>query len=363
MKKYLRPLGAALVLALLVGAAYAASEEDSLISLNYLRETFFPRAAQVGEERANELLQESYEKAMDRLKAVHAGRPDGGGGAGQASDTLAPRQWSDGEVLSLPTGSSFLLLEGSAAAAHAGAVVDITAGTELASGGRLTAGHRYLVGEDTAASVTVLSGQALLGVQGEYGLTSGLEKHTPFYDVSRDMWHYAAVNYAYDRGLVSGSDSHHFAPDGVMDRASLVMILYRLAGSPPQSGSAAFADVPAGEWYSGAVAWAAGQGVTSGVGGNSFAPFVYVTREQAVGMLYNYTTKYLKRDAGAGADLSAFPDVGKVSDWARTPMAWAVKQGIINGSIVNGAVTLAPQREAFRAEMAAMLQSFCEKIF
>ena len=61
--------------------------------------------------------------------------------------------------------------------------------------------------------------------------------------------------------------------------------------------------------------------------------------------------------------LSAFPDVGKVSDWARTPMAWAVKQGIINGSIVNGAVTLAPQREASRAEMAAMLQSFCEKIF
>ena len=43
MKKYLRPLGLILVLGLLAGGAYAASSEDSLISLSYLQSTV-PRA-------------------------------------------------------------------------------------------------------------------------------------------------------------------------------------------------------------------------------------------------------------------------------------------------------------------------------
>lgn len=360
MKKFLRPLGAALALVLLAGVAYAASAEDSLISLSYLRETFFPNALQVGEDQMNRDLQETYHRALGQLDTAHAGLSGEGGGL--SGGTLAPSLWPDGAVLSLPTGSGILLLEGSASAAHSGAVVDITDGRELASGEKLTAGHRYLVGEGSGAAVTVLSGQALMGVEGVYSLTPGLTKHTPFYDVPRDMWYYAAVNDIYERGLVNGSDGLHFNPDGVMDRASLVMILYRLAGSPAQPAGGVFHDVPAGEWYSGAVAWAAAQGVTSGVGGNAFAPFVHVTREQAVGMLYNYAVKYLGKSAGAGADLSVFPDAGQVSGWARGPMAWAVEQGIINGSIVNGAVTLSPQREASRAEMVAMLRSFCEKI-
>lgn len=362
MKRYLRPLGVLLVLILLAGAAGAAAAGDSLISLSYLRETFYPSALRMGEKESDRMLQETYNKALGQLDAAHAGQTGGGSGAGQSSDTLAPRDWSDGEVISLTTGSGFLLVEGSASAEHSGVVVDVTAGTELASGGKLTAGHRYLVGEGTGAWVTVRSGQALLGIQGDYSSTPGFARHTPFYDIPQDLWCYDAVNYAYTQKLFNGIDEHHFDPEGVMNRAMLVSVLHRLAGSPAQSGGPVFTDVPAGEWYSEAVAWGAKEGITLGVGGNAFAPTGRITREQAVGMLYNYTTKYLNRSTGAGANLSAFPDEGRVSGWARTPMAWAVELGIINGSIVNGTVTLAPQGEATRAQMAAMLRTFCEKV-
>jgi len=358
MKKYLRPLGAVLALVLLAGAARAASAGDSLISLSYLRDTFFPRAVQTGESRADQALQDTYDKALDQLAAAQSGE----GGTGLSGGTLEPRLWSDGEVITLPTGSGFLLLEGSAAVTHSGAVVDVTAGTELASGGGLAAGHRYLVGEDTTASVTVQSGQALMGVQGGYSLTPGLEKHTPFYDISRSAWYYGPVNFVYERGLFNGVNAHRFSPGGEMDRAMLMTVLYRLAGSPAQSGGTSFSDVPAGKFYTVPVAWGAENGITSGVGNNAFAPLLQVSREQAVAMLYKYTTNYLKKSAGTGADLSGFADADKVSPWARPSMAWAVEQGIIKGSLNGGVLTLSPRRGASRAEMASMLQSFCEKI-
>jgi len=359
MKKYLRPLTVVLALALLAGAAYAASAGDSLISLSYLKNTFFPGAVQKGESRADQMLQDTYDKALDQLDAA---APGGGGGAGLSGSTLEPRLWSDGEVVTLPTGSGFLLLEGSAGVTHSGAVVDVTAGAELASGARLTAGHRYLVGEDTTASVAVRSGQALMGVQGGYSLTPGLEKHTPFYDIPQGVWYYSPVNFAYERGLFAGVDEHHFSPAAEMNRAMLMSVLYRLAGSPAQSAGPAFSDVPDGKFYSAPVAWGAAYSITSGVGDNAFAPFLQVSREQAVAMLYNYTVNYLNRSAGAGADLSGYADAGKVSRWARTSMAWAVEQGIISGSSNNGVLTLDPQRGASRAEMASMLRAFCEKI-
>lgn len=360
MRKYLRPVGFVLVFALLAVAAYAASAGDSLVSLSYLQNTFFPSAVQEGEKAASEALQETYDKAKAQLDAVAAG--DGGTAASSYSDTLQERLWTDGQSLTLTTGSGFLMLEGSATLAHNGAVVDITAGGETASGGRLTANHRYLVGEDTTANVTIRSGQATLGVQGSYILSAGKSQHTPFYDVRQNDWFYEPVGYAYERGLFSGTDATHFSPDMPMNRAMLMTVLYSLAGSPGQTGSSPFADVPNGDWYTNAVLWGTGQGIASGIGDGLFSPGGAVTREQTVLMLYNYAAKYLNKSMAAGADLSGYGDVNRLSDWARGAMSWAVGQGIVSGADNGGVLTLEPQRGASRAEMATMLRAFCEKI-
>lgn len=362
MKKYLRLLGIAFVLSLLAVGGYAASSNDSLISLSYLRENFFPKAVQAGEEAAGKALQDAYNSALSQLDAVHGGMAGSSGRGGVYSDTLQPRLWSDGQTISLSTGAGFLMLEGSAAAAHNGALVDVTDGAEVASGAGLVPGHRYLVGEDTTAAVTVLSGQASLGIQGGYTLTPGKSQHTPFFDVAQNDWFYAPVSYAYEQGLFSGMDANHFDPGGSMNRAMLVSVLHRLAGSPAPGGGVSFVDVPDGQWFSQAVRWGAAQGITSGTGENTFSPSGQVTREQTVVMLYNYTVKYLKKSAAGQADLSGYQDLNQVSGWARTALAWAVEEGIVSGVDNGGILTLEPQRGATRAEMATMLRSFCEKI-
>lgn len=357
MKKYLRPLGLALVFCLLTAGAYAAASGDSIISLSYLRDTFFPKAVQAGEEAADKTLQETYDKAKAQL--------DAGGGAGTAgnySDTLQRREWPDGQIITLPTGAGFLMLDGSATVVHTGVVVDVTAGAEVASGAALTQNHRYLVGENTDAAVTVRSGQAAVGIQGSYALTPGKSQHTPFYDVKQSDWYYAPVGYAYEKGLFSGMDANHFSPGSPMNRAMLMSVLHRLAGSPAPAAQLSFNDVAGSSWYAQAVLWGASQGITSGTGNGNFSPDGQVTREQAVAMMYNYASKYMNLTGGAGADLSRYADLNRLSGWARPAMAWAVEQGIVSGVANGSTLTLDPQRSATRAEMATMLQAFCEKI-
>ena len=357
MKKYLRPLGLALAFCLLTAGAYAAASGDSLISLSYLRESFFPKAVQAGEEAGNKLLQQTYDDALATLDAG-----EGAGAAGSYSDTLQRREWPDGQIVTLPTGAGFLMLDGSATVVHTGAVIDVTAGTEVSSGSALAQNHRYVVGENTDAAVTIRSGEAALGVQGGYSLTPGKGQHTPFYDVSQTDWFYTPVGYAYEKGLFSGMDANHFSPGSPMNRAMLMSVLHRLAGSPGTIAQVSFTDVPAGSWYAQAVVWGAAQGITSGKGGGLFDPDGLVTREQAVAMMYNYAVTYMGLSAGAGADLSGYADLSRLSSWARPAMAWAVEQGVISGVTNGSALTLEPQRSATRAEMATMLRAFCENI-
>ncbi|MCI9671164.1 MAG: S-layer homology domain-containing protein [Lawsonibacter sp.] len=360
MKNFLRSLGLVLAFLMLTAGAYAVASGDSVVSLSYLQNTFFPKAVQAGEEAGNQALQKTYDSAKAQLDAVHGGA--GEGGTGSSSDTLQRRTWTDGQIISLSTGAGFLMLDGSATVVHTGAVVDITAGAEVPSGGALAQNHRYVVGENTEAAVTIRSGEAALGVQGGYSLTPGKGQHTPFYDVSQTDWFYAPVGYAYEKGLFSGMDANHFSPGSPMNRAMLMSVLHRLAGSPGVTAQVSFTDVPAGSWYAQAVVWGAAQGITSGKGGGLFDPDGLVTREQAVAMMYNYAVTYMGLSAGAGADLSGYADLSRLSSWARPAMAWAVEQGVISGVTNGSALTLEPQRSATRAEMATMLRAFCENI-
>ena len=86
----------------------------------------------------------------------------------------------------------------------------------------------------------------------------------PFTDVKSGNWFYDAVKYAYAQGLMTGTSATTFAPNGTMNRAMIVTVLYRLEKSPAVTGASKFTDVPAGQWYSDAVAWAAANKIVNG---------------------------------------------------------------------------------------------------
>ena len=74
----------------------------------------------------------------------------------------------------------------------------------------------------------------------------------------------------------------------IINRAQMVTMLYRAAGSPEVEGASAFTDISADSYYAKAAAWAAKIGITAGVGNGRFEPNGTCTRGQIATFLYRY---------------------------------------------------------------------------
>lgn len=88
-------------------------------------------------------------------------------------------------------------------------------------------------------------------------------------------WFENAQNWAKEKGISDGTN-----PNGTINRAQMVTMLWRAMGQPAAASSASFADVPADSYYAQAVAWAIENGITAGVGGGRFDPNSTCTRAQ-----------------------------------------------------------------------------------
>ena len=182
-----------------------------------------------------------------------------------------------------------------------------------------------------------------------------------FEDVDQSRWYHSAVDYALVNNLFSGVDDTHFAPNDVTTRAMFVAVLWRVEGKPAPKSAADFADVPEKSYYTDAVAWAAENKIVAGKTSDRFAPKDNVTREQAASFLYRYA-KYKGYDLTADADLSAYPDAGKVSKYAKKSVCWAVGNGLISGNKTGDVVNLDPAGFATRAQVARILMLFAETV-
>lgn len=180
----------------------------------------------------------------------------------------------------------------------------------------------------------------------------------PFGDVKSADWFYNDVKYVYDKGMMAGTAADVFAPNATTTRAMIVTILYRLEGSPAVTGTSAFVDVPAGQWYTDAVNWAAANQIVKGTSATTFAPNDSITREQMAAILYRYA-QYKGYDVTKKADLSGYSDNSQVSAYAKDALAWANAAKLING-VTN--TTLAPQGNATRAQVSAILHRFCDGV-
>ena len=150
---------------------------------------------------------------------------------------------------------------------------------------------------------------------------------TRFDDVAKSAWYYKAVEYVAENGIMSGVSAREFAPNAGFSRAMLAQTLYAMSGKPAVKVESTFADVAANAWYADAVNWAAEKGYVSGVGDGKFAPDASVTREQMALILYRYAGS---PDA-SGMAQKEFADSSSVSAYAVDAIRWAVHEGLISG--------------------------------
>jgi len=162
----------------------------------------------------------------------------------------------------------------------------------------------------------------------------------PFTDVAESAWCYGSVAYAYNNSLFAGTSTTTFSPDTAMTRQMIWMVLARMDGKAP-------ADMEE------ARTWAMENAISDGTN-----PINSITREQMAAILYRYA-QYKGYDiTQGGMAVREFADYESISEYALTAMAWTVNAGLMQGSSNN----LMPAGSATRAQVATILQRFCQNV-
>ena len=149
-----------------------------------------------------------------------------------------------------------------------------------------------------------------------------------FYDVPNNAYFYEAVKWAVENGITTGVGNNLFAPEQPCTRAQIVTFLWRAAGSPEPKGAASgMTDVVSGSYYEKAVAWAIENGITTGTTTSTFSPDATCTRAQAV----TFLARALNAKAASAAEFSDVPTDSYFADAVAWAAANGVTEGIGGG--------------------------------
>ena len=162
------------------------------------------------------------------------------------------------------------------------------------------------------------------------------------------------------RGIISGMDAAHFAPDAAMTRAQFASIVVRALGLP-QKDAVPFTDVKKGDWHHTAVAAAYHYGLVSGKTTTIFDPNGTISRQEAASMAAR-AAKYCGMDTKMSEyeiqnTLTLFEDYPSVGGWARESVAFCYSRNILDQSDWD----ITPARNITRSEVAEMLYHLLEQ--
>lgn len=180
------------------------------------------------------------------------------------------------------------------------------------------------------------------------------EPEAKFEDIDQAPWAEEAIHKVAGLKLVEGTGGNKYSPVAPMTRGALATVLHRLSNGKTDYQQV-FKDVAATQYYAEGVAWAAKANVVKGISEDIFAPDQVITREQLAVMLCRYA-KLIGMDTTPDAEtLDKFADGDETGTWAVDGVAWCVANGILKGK---GNDTLDPTAEVTRAEVAVMLDRF-----
>ena len=148
---------------------------------------------------------------------------------------------------------------------------------------------------------------------------------SPFVDVPADSYYFDAVKWAQKLGITNGKTDALFGSNDPCTRGQIVTFLWRAAGSPEPKGAASgMSDVVSGSYYEKAVAWAIENGITTGTTASTFSPDATCTRAQAV----TFLARALNAKAASAAEFSDVPTDSYFADAVAWAAANGVTEGI-----------------------------------
>ena len=149
---------------------------------------------------------------------------------------------------------------------------------------------------------------------------------TPFTDVPADAYYAAAVKWALENGVTTGTSKTTFSPEATCTRGQVVTFLWRAKGCPePKSTKNPFTDVTEKDYFYKAVLWAVENGITTGMSTTTFGPNSTCTSGQVVTFLWRANGE----PAAVGKSTLAAANDGQ---WYSKAVAWADTTGLLSGT-------------------------------
>ncbi|MEC0089701.1 S-layer homology domain-containing protein [Paenibacillus macquariensis] len=184
-----------------------------------------------------------------------------------------------------------------------------------------------------------------------------LDKSATFTKIFSDIvghWAKANIMEMVSKDVVQGVDSDHFAPNKNITRAEFAALISR-ALKLKEGTNQPFADVKSGVWYEKTVKSAYAAGIITGISSKEFSPNKSITREEMTTMLMRAKSyaSGTKVETLPNVSLKKFNDEGKISEWAKGSVGFAISSGLMEGRSES---VFAPKEHATRAESAIVIK-------
>lgn len=176
-----------------------------------------------------------------------------------------------------------------------------------------------------------------------------------FTDVKQDQWYYTFVDFVVEKGYFNGTSATTFSPELTMTRAMFVTVLANMEQVKMDNSTTGFADVPVGQWYTGAAKWAVENKIVGGYAEGKFCPDNMITREEMCVIMNNYINYYSAKnnvEHEKKGSTTAFPDAAQVSAWAKNAVNNCRAYGLVDG-FEDG--TFRPKNESTRVQVATVI--------
>lgn len=178
-----------------------------------------------------------------------------------------------------------------------------------------------------------------------------------FPDVPDGYWASCEIDKLATNDIVVGYPDRLFKPSRNISRAEFATMLVKGFDKDMYSCSPEklFSDVPTNHWANSAITVAVHNDLLKGYPNGKFMPNHNVTRVEALCALSKGIQCGEMDKCKAQEILSKYTDGNSVPEWAQIPIAKALDKGALNNSPSPN--TIAPFKDASRADIAAMLQN------
>jgi hypothetical protein len=215
------------------------------------------------------------------------------------------------------------------------------------------------------------SRKAWLYIGGKVDLATGTVTsnvpHLSTYEVLADTQTFTDIQGNYAQTDIQILLAHHvingmtptlFEPNLSVTRAQFVTMIVRALGLPlGTSSNTGYKDVSASDWFAGAVESATAAGIVNGYPGDEFMPNAPISRQQMAAMVVRAMSAAHQAPTIVASQVSGilapYTDANQVASWAKTAMAVAIEQHIIDGMTSS---TLVPDGTATRAQAAVVIK-------